>query len=47
MTPEPLSATNAKQMRDSGQPLVFVDAQSGSLGQFATKTAGRNQDSCR
>ena len=26
MTPEPLSATNAKQMRDSGQPIVFVDA---------------------
>ena len=26
MTPQPLTASEAKQMLDSGQPIVFVDA---------------------
>jgi rhodanese-related sulfurtransferase len=26
MTPEPLKATDAKQMLDNGQPVVFVDS---------------------
>ena len=41
MTPQPLTATEAKQMFDSGQPVVFVDARNPAAWQSAQEKLPR------